>query len=64
MSVYGDIFNPMISLRALTCFTDGDLPSIEEGIRERIIKAVQNVDLETLPDIPLCSKKLVVTTES
>ncbi len=64
MSVYGDIFNPMISLRALTCFTDGDLPSIEESIRERIIKAVQDVDIKTLPDIPLRSKRLVGTTES
>lgn len=46
--VYGPMFNPQITLKALTYFGDGDLPSLPGSLRERLLQAVRNVDLEAL----------------
>ena len=37
-ALYGDQFNPMISLKALTYFADGDLPQLPGALQERLRK--------------------------
>ena len=46
--VYGPMFNPQITLKALTYFGDGDLPSLPDSLRDRLLQAVRNLDLEAL----------------
>ena len=35
-AVYGEQFNPMITLKALTYFNDGDLPTLPEDVRQSL----------------------------
>lgn len=49
-AVYGDQFNPLIALKALTYYEDvPDLPSV---IRSELIQAVEALDVAKLPAIP------------
>ena len=50
-AVYGASFNPMVSLKALTYFADGDLSRLTPAMQERLIRAVQGVDIERLPTL-------------
>jgi hypothetical protein len=50
-AVYGPAFNPLLSLKALSYFGDGDLPSLPAAVRSRLLAAVADVDLGRLPDI-------------
>lgn len=50
--IYGERFNPQLTLKALSFFGDGDLPSLPAGVQERIIAAVKNADLNRLPVLP------------
>lgn len=50
-AVFGPAFNPLLSLKALSYFGDGDLPSLPEAVRSRLLSAVQEVNLGDLPDI-------------
>jgi hypothetical protein len=47
--IYGERFNPQLTLKALSFFGDGDLPSLPTSVRERIIGAVRSVNLDRLP---------------
>jgi Nucleotidyl transferase AbiEii toxin, Type IV TA system len=47
--IYGERFNPQLTLKALSFFGDGDLPSLPASMQERIIGAVKGVDLDRLP---------------
>jgi hypothetical protein len=47
--IYGDRFNPQLTLKALSFFGDGDLPSLPKSVQERIISAVRSVNLDRLP---------------
>lgn len=49
--IYGRAFNPQITLKALTYFADGDLPSLPVDIRLRLIQVVKSVSLDHLPDL-------------
>jgi hypothetical protein len=42
-SLFGPSFSPMLALKALTTFDDGDLPSLAEKHRRRLREAVQRV---------------------
>lgn len=42
--VFGPRFSPLLALKALTSFTDGDLPALPEGIRGRLVAAAGSVD--------------------
>lgn len=46
--VYGNRFNPHITLKALSFFDDGDLPALSEDIKGRLQEAVTKLDLEKL----------------
>jgi hypothetical protein len=53
-AVYGGSFNPLLSLKALTYFDDGDLRALPESVRSRLVQGVQGVPdrlpkMETLP---------------
>ena len=50
--IYGERFNPQLTLKALSYFGDGDLPSLPPGVQERIIVAVKSTDLDRLPMLP------------
>ena len=42
-AIYGDQFAPMISLKSLTNFEDGDLPSLPEAVRSDLRRAASAV---------------------
>jgi hypothetical protein len=48
-AVYGDSFNPLLTLKALTFFGDGDLHRVPGDVRQRLAAAVKGVDLEHIP---------------
>lgn len=48
-AIYGDKFNAQLTLKALSFFGDGDLPSLAEGVQQRIRVAVRSIDLDHLP---------------
>jgi hypothetical protein len=50
-AVYGAVFNPLLSLKALSYFGDGDLEMLPERVRARLAAAVSSVDLERLPEV-------------
>jgi hypothetical protein len=50
-AVYGETFNPLLSLKALAFFRDGDLSSLSKAVQSRLTEAVNQVDLVRLPDI-------------
>jgi len=50
-AVFGPAFNPLLSLKALCYFGDGDLPTLPEGIRSQLEAAVREVDPARLPEI-------------
>ena len=49
LAVYGESFNPLISLKALSYF--GDVPSLSDDIRQRLATAVSGVNPERLPTL-------------
>lgn len=50
-AVYGATFNAMASLKALTYFEDGNLPSLPLHMQDQLRKAAEEVKLEALPSI-------------
>ena len=49
-AVFGGEFNSHISLRALGYFDDGDLPSLPQPVKDRLVKAVNSTIGEALPE--------------
>jgi hypothetical protein len=56
--IYGERFNPQLTLKALSFFGDGDLPSLPPSMQERIIGAVKSVDLDRLPVLSACDESV------
>ena len=52
-AVHGDRFNPILTLKALTFFGDGDLSEIRTVVRDRLAAAVRDVDLDKMPSLPV-----------
>lgn len=50
-AVYGDVFNPQITLKALCYFDDMELAALPEAVRHRLVAAVAAVDLDRLPTL-------------
>jgi len=50
-AVYGESFNPLLSLKALTFFRDGDLRALPESVQSKLTQAVKKVDPDRLPKI-------------
>jgi Nucleotidyl transferase AbiEii toxin, Type IV TA system len=49
--LYGQSFNPQITLKALSWFGDGDLPNLPDHVKERLVTAARAVDLDLLPRV-------------
>jgi hypothetical protein len=49
--LYGSSFNPEVTLKALSYFGDGNLHTLADDVKRRLIFAAREVDLEHLPDI-------------
>jgi len=49
--LYGSSFNPEVTLKALSYFGDGNLHTLADDVKRRLIVAAREVDLERLPDI-------------
>jgi hypothetical protein len=52
-AIYGTAFEPQITLKALTYFGDGDLPTLPAVVQQRLVKAATAVDLGVLPVVRL-----------
>jgi len=46
LAVYGSTFNPLVSLKALAYFGDGDLPSLAKETRDALGRAVRDTPVE------------------
>ena len=47
--IYGKQFNPQITLKSLVYFEDGDLNNLPQSVKDHLVKAVANLELEKLP---------------
>lgn len=50
-AIYGAGFNAQVTLKALSYFMDGDLPTLSDDVKQRLQKAVRMVDPVNLPRI-------------
>jgi hypothetical protein len=50
-AVYGPSFNPVLSLKALAYFGDGDLARLPQEIQVRLGNAARQVDFRDLPEV-------------
>lgn len=50
-ALYGAVFNPQITLKALSYFGDPALHAIPPAMRERLREAARSVDLDALPSL-------------
>ena len=48
-AIYGKEFNGALSLKALTFFKDGDLPSLTPAVQKQLLEAATSVNLKELP---------------
>jgi hypothetical protein len=48
-ALYGPRFNPQVTLKALSFFDDGGLRRLPKALKDRLAKAVGEVDLDQLP---------------
>lgn len=48
--VYGEVFVPIATLKALAYFEDGDLSTLPDDVKRRLVKAVAAVDVLNLDD--------------
>lgn len=56
--LYGPGFSPEVTLKALSCFDDGNLADLPDDLRVRLIAAVREVDLDRLPALETGSKSV------
>ena len=49
--LYGSSFNPEVTLKALSYFDDGNLHTLADDVKHRLVVAAREADLEHLPDI-------------
>jgi hypothetical protein len=51
--LYGPSFNPEITLKALSYFDDGNLRDLPDALKQRLVVAAREVDLDRLPELNL-----------
>lgn len=49
LAIHGPAFNPMVTLKALSYFGDGDLARLGPAMQKRLLDAVKSLDLAKLP---------------
>lgn len=50
-TMYGTMFNPLLTLKSLSFFGDGNLPTLPLETQKRLSAAVRAVDLNNLPNV-------------
>ena len=50
-TLYGPSFNPEITLKALSFFDDGNLHELPDDLKQRLVVAAREVDLDHLPNL-------------
>lgn len=50
-AIYGPAFNPELTLKSLSYFGDGNLPTLPKDVQNRLIEVVRSVDLASLPAV-------------
>jgi hypothetical protein len=50
-AIYGEDFNPLIALKAISYHDDATLASLPESLRRDLITAVRQVEPGALPDV-------------
>jgi Nucleotidyl transferase AbiEii toxin, Type IV TA system len=55
-ALYGSAFNPQLTLKSLCYFGDGTLPTLPQDVRDRLVFAVNAVDLARLPVLTRVSR--------
>lgn len=50
-AIYGNQYNPAITLKSLAYFEEGNVTELSEMTREDLVKAIKNVRLENIPTI-------------
>lgn len=48
-AIHGDAFNPLVTLKALSYFGDGDLARLSPAMQKLLLDAVKSLDLAKLP---------------
>lgn len=56
IAIFGKEFNPILSLKALLYYQDGNLPELKIETRNIIEQAARRIDLANLPVTPLDSE--------
>lgn len=51
LAIYGAQFNPQSTLKALSYVDDGNLHLLPTPLKDRLVKAAREVDLDRLPTI-------------
>jgi len=59
IAVFGKEFNPLLSLKALTYYQDGNLPQLDEKIKQMLLQLVNQIDLSKLPQVTIQSRQLI-----
>jgi hypothetical protein len=49
--LYGPSFNPEITLKALSYFDDGNLRNLPDDLKQRLVIAARDVNLDCLPGL-------------
>jgi len=49
--IHGPMFNPQLTLKALSFFGDGNLDRLPRDVQDRLARAAREVDLDRLPEI-------------
>jgi len=50
-AIHGSMFNPQLTLKALSFFGDGNLDRLPRDVQDRLARAAREVDLDRLPGI-------------
>jgi len=50
-AIFGERYTPYLSLKALTCFVEGDVVGLAPDAQKRLIQAVETVNLSRLPHV-------------
>jgi hypothetical protein len=59
--IYGEDFNPLIALKAISYHDDATLASLPESLRRDLVAAVRQVDLKALPELsPILPRKTAI----
>ena len=50
-AIYGSQYTPILTLKALSCFEGGDLGSLEDEIKKRLLQEVELINFDNIPSI-------------